>query len=153
MRLDEIGWDWMGLDKIGQDRIRLECSKWPLCMGLVSNVGNLAIKRETISKIFLPLLVLENGLQKALELDIWFVHSGQGGWGSAAGGQCVWVCFVQCRKLGHKKCDSFPKFPLPVLEDGLQRALELDIQFMHVDYFLYSLIQAVIWRFPQLFSL
>ena len=76
MRLDEIGWDWMGLDKIGQDRIRLECSRWPLCVGLVSNVGNLAIKRETISKILFPFPVLENGLQKALELDIGFVHSG-----------------------------------------------------------------------------
>ena len=22
----------------------------------------------------------------------------------------MWVCFVQCQKVGHKKCDSFPKF-------------------------------------------
>ena len=42
-------------------------------------------------------------------------------------------------------------FPLPVLENGLQKALELYIWFMHIGYLLFSLIHAVIWRFPQIY--
>ena len=91
--MDEIGWDWIRLVCRVDGGVQQGAS---VCGSVLFNVQNLAIKSETV-----------------------FQNS----------------------------------FPLPVLENGLQKALELDIWFMHIGYLLYSLIHAVIWRFPQFFSL
>ena len=101
-------------------------------MSLESKVSNLAIRTGIISKISLPFSSFGNcSLRRPWSWTFVLCIVVRVGGGVQQGANLCRSVLFKVGNLAIRSVTVFQNFLLPVLEDGLQRALELDFCFVH----------------------